>query len=294
MIDIRYSDDTISRLCISSRSNCSATLPSTAAFPRPLQLTSAGQIYYEGCCDLLRRHERLRSRVGRMRIDGQIRVDAIYSAGIGLLETLGRNFEAAHPNVRINIEYKHPEQVHEAVRHQRCDLGICSYPDQWQGVESQLLRDEPMVLVCRPDHRLATVGQVEAESLDGMDMVGFEAGLPLARHLEKYFRRAGAAPVLGAVFDNIDTILEAVADTDRLAIVPERTARRHLETGQLVAVQLNPPLFRPLGIIHPKRGRLTGPEALSPTVRAFVEFLHEHARGPVEAEMELSGDGGER
>ncbi len=259
---------------------------------RPLGLTAAGEIYFEGCCDLLKRHERLRGRVSQMRIEGQVRVDAIYSAGIGLLETLRRQFETAHPNVRVKIEYKRPERVHEAVRQQQCDLGICSYPDQWQGVEGQLLRDELMILVCAADHRLAGLGRVSAESLDGEAMVGYESGLPLARHIGKYMKRVGATPVITAVFDNIDTILEAVSETDQVAIVPERTARRHVESGQLVGIDLDPSLSRPLGIIYRKRGRVTGLGALSPTARALVEFLHENAESQVPVQGAVSVDGG--
>jgi DNA-binding transcriptional LysR family regulator len=259
---------------------------------RPLGLTQAGEIYYEGCCDLLKRHRRLRGRLSSLRIEGRIRVDAIYSAGIGLLENLRKRFETKHPNVHVSIEYKRPERVHEAVRQQQCDLGICSYPGRWQGVEGQLLRDEPMVLVCASGHALAGEDRVSADQLTGQAMVGFEPGLPVERHIGRYMKDHGIAVDVTTVFDNIDTILEAVSETNCIAIVPERTARRHIEAGQVVAVGLDPPLSRPLGVIYRRRGRIGGTASLPSVVQAFIDFLIKHAETESSAMVSGAADGG--
>lgn len=69
-------------------------------------------------------------------------------------------------------------------------------------------------------------------------------------------------------FDNIQTIKEAVALGNGIAILPARTMQTEIEQSRLVAVRLNAPgLVRPIGVVHRKRKTLTR------AARAFLELL---------------------
>ncbi len=258
---------------------------------RPLGLTAGGAVFYEGCCDMLRRFESLTSQVAKVGardlVEGQVRVDAIYSAGIGLLNHLRAEFETQHPRVHITIEYKHPDDVYEAVRRHDCDLGILSYPRRWPGVAVVPLRDEPMAVISAPGHPLAARAVLMPADLDGLPMVAFEQELPAGRQVRRYLKEHGAAPRIETSFDNVDTIKAAVAVTDQIAIVPERTVQREVAAGQLACVRLEPTLLRPIGIIY-RRGR--GGQALGPGPEAFIAFLKKHA-GPGEHESSDSSVG---
>jgi hypothetical protein len=78
-------------------------------------------------------------------------------------------------------------------------------------------------------------------------------------------------------FDNIETIKRAVEIDAGVALLPEPTVRREVETRSLVAIPLTTDeLVRPLGLIH-RRGK-----ELGITTRRFVELL--------QAEANLSGE----
>jgi DNA-binding transcriptional LysR family regulator len=83
------------------------------------------------------------------------------------------------------------------------------------------------------------------------------------------------------VFDNIDTLKNAVAVTDQVAIVPKRTAMREAAAGTLAVVDLVPRLRRPLGIIHRRRSGAV--QVLPPAVQSFVDVLLERAGPDVDA-----------
>jgi hypothetical protein len=69
-------------------------------------------------------------------------------------------------------------------------------------------------------------------------------------------------------FDNIETIKRAVEIDAGIALLPEPTVLREVETGSLVMVPLDSDeLVRPLGIIH-RRGK-----ELGSTTRRFIELL---------------------
>ena len=250
---------------------------------RPLALTDAGQEFTRGCRELIERYDVLEGRISglRQRPAGEVRIDAIYSAGIDLLNQVKEQFEAVMPGVTVVVEYKRPEEVYEAVRQQRCDLGILSYPKRWPDVGTIPLRNERMVVVCAPDHPLAARQRVNAGQLSDWPMVSFEAGLPVGRRIRRYLREHGATPTITNVFDNIDTLKSVVAVTDQISILPRRTVLREVAAGTLRVVELDPQLDRTMGIIYPRARRHDG-SPFSPAAQAFVEFLLQHAGPEVE------------
>jgi len=261
---------------------------------RPLELTTGGQTFLSGCQELLGGYDRLERQVASMgghgvdQVAGEIRVDAIYSAGIGLLSHVKDAFEQQWPKAKVVLEYKHPDEVFQAVLDRHCDLGIVSYPDRWRKVNVIPLRNEPMGLVCNPEHQLVEAGRVTASSLGDWPMVSFESSLPVGRHIRGYLREWGVTPAFSHVFDNIDTIKTMVAVTDQVAILPKRTVQRGVKAGVLAVVELEPPLDRPMGLIY-RKSKSNG--SLSPIAEAFVETLQQMA-GPNEADVQAASTTG--
>jgi DNA-binding transcriptional LysR family regulator len=245
---------------------------------RPPALTAAGELFAREARELVDRYDDLTRRVAAMNgapdaaaLEGEVVVAAIYSAGIDLLQTLQERFEETHPRVEIRIDYKRPEEVDRAVRQGTCDFGIVSYPRQWRGLAVRPLRDERMSVVCPPHHRLAVRREVRAADLAGMPMLGFDAQLPVARHIRRYLRSHGVEIETVQEVDNIDTLKSLLEHSDEFAILPRRTVRREAEDGTLVVVELEPELIRPLGIISARKARL------GPAAQTFQDFLVEHA-----------------
>ena len=250
---------------------------------RPLELTAAGKLFHEGCWGIIDRYERLKRRVvGVGRGDagplteplrGEVTIAAIYSAGIDLLSRVKAGFQAEHPEARVRISYLQPEAVYRSVRAGRCDLGILSYPRQWRDLASVPLRDETMVVVGRAGHPLwASIRNRPAGPADlaQAPMVGFDPSLPINRRIRGYLRGHGVSPEIVNQFDNIDTIKMFVAETDAIALLPDRTVQREVSAGALAMAPLEPRMVRPVGIVYVRR-REPGP-----LVRSFVDYLSNH------------------
>ena len=157
---------------------------------RPPALTAAGEAFFVETSDMLDRYDRLtgRLRAGAENLRGIVRVDAIYSAGIEWLASLREQFEAKHPTVRVIVSYRRPDEVHDSVLSQHCDVGIVSYPKQWRDVVCVPLRDEKMGLVCGMRHALAGRDQIEASELAEWSLVCFGNDLPAGRSNRSCFR----------------------------------------------------------------------------------------------------------
>lgn len=240
---------------------------------RPFELTQAGELYLVGSTDALNRFDRIEREVSSLgtisqRLEGTVRVAAIYSAGIDLLSQLRDRFLQEQQDVQVELSYLKPDQVHQAIIDKRADLGIVSFPDRFAKVIVQPLREEAMAVVCRPDHALADRKTVAASELTNLDKAGYDAELPIARHIQRYLKEQGSAPNISHRFDNMDTLKSAVAVTDRFAIMPVRCVQREVEVGSLRAIRLTPKLTRPMGVLT-----RSGTDDLGPAAKAFLKEL---------------------
>ncbi len=250
---------------------------------RPLALTPQGEVFLKEAKMLVDRYDKLVHKVTQMQhgLSGNVIVETIYSAGIDLLNGVKQAFEKANPQVSVQIAYKRPEEIHDSVKHGRCDLGIVSYPRHWRDVGVTPLRDEPMAVICTPEHALASKKQVHASELGEWPLVAFESSLPVGRHVRRYLRQHGVTPRVVGEFDNIDTMRHALTEVaDSYAILPVCHTLKQIARGALVALALTPQLVRPLGVIYDRhggmgRGHTKGGRVreFTPAVEAFLDFL---------------------
>src|SRR5271156_2715829 len=84
---------------------------------RPLQLTSLGQKYYEGCTVLLEQYVDLEAsiRTAHAQLAGTVRIAAIYSVSLSDLGQLVQRYNVEQPDVKVHLEFLHPDRVYERV-----------------------------------------------------------------------------------------------------------------------------------------------------------------------------------
>ncbi len=236
---------------------------------RPFALTPAGELLAREGRDLIKRYDDLLSRVADLEPSpsGEVRVDAIYSAGIGDLLAIRDRFADLVPEISVRLDFKRPEEVADAVRRGECDFGILSFPRTWGDVRVQPLREERMVVACHPKHPLVTAGTVRASQLRDVQLVGFEDDLPVGRSIRRYLRANGVEPVFCQVVDNIDTMKSLLRVGANVAILPLPTVAAEVGSEALAALPLEPPLSRPLGIIR------SPSHNLSAAAGAFRDYL---------------------
>jgi DNA-binding transcriptional LysR family regulator len=241
---------------------------------RPVSLTEAGKLYSDTCRDILRRWEDFRSRLEAMKpeLSGVVRIASIYSIGLSEMSALESEFRRRHPGARVEVDYLRPEKVREAVEADRVDLGLVSYPESTRELAVIPWRQEEMVVAAAPGHPITTHQFVRPADLENLPFVAFDEDLPIRRHIDRYLAAHEVAVNVVMHFDNLQTIKEAIALGNVVSIVPRRVIRAEIAEARLVAVALQPELFRPLGIIHRKRKRF------SPAAQAFLRLLAEEPK----------------
>ncbi len=237
---------------------------------RPLELTSAGKLYYEFCRDIVRRQEVLARDLEGLKgdVEGTVRVASIYSIGLTEMSRLQEAFSSQHPAAHLHVEYMRPERVYEAVRGEEADLGLVSYPAANREIAAIPWRREAMQVAVAPSHPFAARDAVRPADLNGQDFVGFDEDLSIRRELDKFLKSQGISVNLTMHFDNIQMIKEAVAVGSGISILPARTMQVEIAQGRLAAVPLDAPdLARPIGVVHRKRKKFNA------ATQSFLELL---------------------
>ena len=240
---------------------------------RPFVLTPEGEAYYDGCRKLVQRYFALEEEVRTLHeeVAGRVSVASIYSIGLSHMNRFVQSFLRSHPKANVRLQYQHPHRVHELVESDQVDLGLISFPKSTRTVKATTWREEPMVLVCAPEHWLAHKEHVSLEDLHGVEMIGFDPALEIRQEIDRALVARGVEVRVAMEFDNTETIKRAVEIDAGVSLLPEPTVDREVEAGALVARPLTGiELKRPIGIIQ-RRGK-----ELGKTASRFMQLLLKH------------------
>ena len=164
-----------------------------------IRLTAAGDRFRAHAYEVLRASRAAAESVGEFRgsLLGTVEFGSLISFGpIDVARALG-DFHRAHPFVRLRLRLSQSgaSAYLSALVEGSLDLALVSVPDRLPAqLEMRLLFEDPMVFVCREDHRLATRTPVELGAVAGEDLVGFPPEFGLRRLMEGAFHAAGVQP----------------------------------------------------------------------------------------------------
>jgi DNA-binding transcriptional LysR family regulator len=237
---------------------------------RPFVLTPEGEVYYEGCRKLVQRYFALEEEVKTLHeeVAGRVSVASIYSIGLSHMNRFVQSFLLAYPKANVRVQYQHPNRVYELVESDQVDLGLVSFPRSSRTIKATAWREEPMVLVCAPSHRLAARERVTLEDLHGLEMIAFDPDLEIRHEIDRALAARGVEVRVGMEFDNTETIKRAVEIDAGVSLLPEPTVDREIQARAIVARPLvGCDLKRPIGIIQ-RRGK-----ELGKTAGRFMQLL---------------------
>ena len=241
---------------------------------RPFDLTEAGRLYYEFCRDVLRRKDEFDGELDKLkgRVQGTVRVAAIYSVGISDMSRLEQEVAGRMPEAALLVEYLRPEKVYDAVVTDQADLGLVSYPESNREITAIPWREDRMVVAVAPSHPLAAKRKLKPSDLDRQDFVAFDDDLRVGREVKRYLRETGIQVNAVMHFDNTQTMKEAIILGAGIGILPMRVLRNDVAQGRLVTIPIEGcTLARPLGIIHRRR------KTFNQAARVFLELLRQEA-----------------
>ncbi len=232
--------------------------------------TEAGRLLYAEFKEIVERfaavENRLRAKSEVM--TGTVRVATVYSIGLHELPPYIKQFMKSHPQVRVHIEYSRTDKVYEACLNNTIDFGIVALPLRRPNIAVIPLRNDKLVIVCSPDHRLAGRKRISIQELAEEEFVAFERDIPTRKTIDRILKQHNVPVNYVMEFDNIETIKRSVEVGLGLSILPETAVAKEVENRLLAMLDFSEGTFtRPIGIIH-RKGKV-----FSPAAGKFVEML---------------------
>ena len=225
---------------------------------------------YDYSKDMINSYETLNSRMQALqdKVSGNIRVSTIYSIGLHTLPPFLKMFLKQFPTVNVHVEYSHADKIRSDVLGNVVDLGLVAYPGKDPKLTIIPLVEEPLVLICAPDHPLAKQKTIHLAAIAGENLVGFHIDIPTRRGIDRVLRekKINLNPVME--FDNIETVKRAVEIGSGVAIVPEMTVAQEVSLKSLAKVRFRDvKLNRPVAAVYKKT------KVLSPALEHFLSVL---------------------
>ena len=237
---------------------------------RPIELTKAGQLFYQASKDMLDRYEQLKSELSTLQKSSvsRINVAAIFSIGMHTLPDYVKKFMVSYPDVNVHIEYFSASRIYELVLSGDVDIGLVAVPKRDKRLDVYDFEDEPLVLVCSPKHPLSYESQVDIHKLQFERFIAFEKGVPTRAWIDNILGRYNIVVRPVMEFDNIETVKRAVEINSGISILPQTAILQELGSGTIKAIAFsNEKFVRPTGIIL-RKGKILGQAG-----RYFIELL---------------------
>jgi len=242
---------------------------------RPIELTMAGQLFYQASKEMLDRYEQLKNELGALQkfSVSRITVAAIYSIGMHTLPDYVKKFMVTHPNVNVHIEYFSTERIYEFVLAGDIDIGLVAVPKRDKRLDVYDFEAEQLVLACSPKHPLSHESEIDIHRLQFERFIAFEKGVPTRVWIDNILERYNIVVRPVMEFDNIETIKRAVEINSGISILPQTAILQEVGSGTMKAIAfINENFVRPTGIIV-RKGKILGQAG-----RYFIELLQKKTK----------------
>lgn len=251
---------------------------------RRVELTDAGRALLGEARRTLAAADAAREAVAAVRglLRGTLAVGTEQCMGtvdpVGLLS----DFRLAHPGVEVRLVQSGSALLVEQVRAGALDVAFVAVVEPPDGIAFSALSSEPMLLLCRADHRLATASEVALTQLAGQTFVEFHPGWGARQITDAAFAAAGVSRQVAMEVNDVHTLLDLVGRGLGAALVPGPVTRKEQAGGLCAVPVVAAPTWR-VGVALP-----AGREP-SPATRGFLSAIAT-AEPPVDGGPESCAD----
>jgi DNA-binding transcriptional LysR family regulator len=242
-----------------------------------IKLTAAGELFRDHARRILHSARLAKDSINDYlgELSGTVEVGSLISFGaLDVPKVLGE-FHRSYPFVQIMLRLSPTGSMPHlaAVADGTLDLAFVSAPDRFPtGIDMRLLAEEPMVFVCRPDHRLAQHDRIDVVELADENLIGFPAEFGLRRVVENAFTEAGVtASTRYEAAVNYGVASSLVQHGLGTMFMPASDASRFPE---LRAVPLEPEIVWPIYLA------MGWPAQISPAAAKLAELILASAHRP--------------
>jgi len=205
--------------------------------PRHVILTEAGEHLLQRARQILREHdaavEEIAALAGAER--GRLRIGS--ASAMVLTEPLPKilkELRKQHPAAEIAVISGTSEALVDQILSGELDIAFVSLPVDVRGIQTERLRDDELVAIASPRHKLAKQRTVSAYTLAGEKLILGERGGNTRRLIDQFFAQAGVTLHVVMELSRQAAIRRMVEEDMGVGIVTLQSVKEEVEKGKLV------------------------------------------------------------
>jgi DNA-binding transcriptional LysR family regulator len=216
-----------------------AGLALTEQFGKQVHLTEAGEEVYRYARSILNEIKEMDDVLDRLKgfSGGRLKIAAISSANYFAPKLLG-TFQQRFPDVIVSMDVTNQKAVLALVLDNEVDMAIMGQPPKDSQVEAIPFMDNPLVIVARPDHRLAGRKRIALKELEKEVFLTREPGSGTRGAMERFFREQKLKLTTGMGMGSLSSIKQGVQAGLGLGLLPRDAVRVELKIGYLVELKV--------------------------------------------------------
>ncbi|WP_336274048.1 LysR family transcriptional regulator [Vreelandella indica] len=233
-----------------SKAGCEPTKAALALMPLALSM--------------LQLDERAREVVSGTRL----RVGASSNIGIYMLQPYVSTFKNIPAVPELDLVIDNNPNIARQLTSGELDIAVMEWWHPKPGFQAKDWRQEPVVLITRPDHPYAGWHEIDRETLAGMSLLGGEPGTGTGRLLANFFGERGPFPKVSMQLGSTEAVKQAVKAGLGVSLVLAACVEEEIQAGTLCAIPVSDAALA-------KKLMVICPEALArqPPVSTFVSHI---------------------
>lgn len=187
-----------------------------------------------------------------------LKIGASTTIGNYLLPQVIARYRELHPGSQMELKVANSANIAEAVANFDVDIGFIEGPCHRMELESQIWRQDDMVIFCSKNHPLANK-TVSASELANSQWILRESGSGTREVVEQLLLPQLHHFNLVMELGNSEAIKHAVSHSQTVSCLSKSVIEEQLESGRLATIQLDlsPLMQRPLFVIRHKQKHLS-------------------------------------
>jgi len=242
---------------------------------KKIVITKAGEKLRKHANKIINRFEILDSSISKFKKGQheQIKISAATTANHFVTHMMAE-FSRLHKEINIRLDITNRETLVNQLQNYDPDFVIMGEPPSKLDLDSQLIMENPLIVIASPEHPLVKKHQSKIMMQDIVKeaFVVREEGSGTKAAIRRHFKKYGLDFISSYEMSSNESIKHAVVAGLGLGIVALHTIKLELEAGKLVILNVeNFPLERYWHLVSRKGKRL------SPAAKEFQEFILDSA-----------------